>query len=782
MHNESNIPTTQDDDPLYFLHQLNPQQREAVTTIQGPLLVLAGAGSGKTRVLTYRIAYLLAKGVDPSKILALTFTNKAANEMKERVVTLTSSEQAKQLWMGTFHSIFLRILRLHAPLLHFTPTFSVYDTSASQTLLKRIVKELIPPECIEYYRPRVLLSRISLCKNNLLLPAAYAQQKELMQRDQSNQQGQFLTVYTQYQEQLKKLNSMDFDDILLNTLRLLRQHKEVLQLYRQQFQYLLVDEYQDTNQVQSFILRLLAQEHTNLCVVGDDAQSIYAFRGANLDHILKFTTFFPKVKTVKLTLNYRSYPPIVDAANRLIQYNERQIPKVCEPFQKDDDPDRVRYSRYFTAYEEATAVADDIAVKSLQYQLLPSQFAILYRTNAQSRLLENALRKRDIPYTIYGGLSFYDRQETTYLLSYFRSLVNPLDTQSLFHIINFPPRQIGDKTQMLLQEAVKHLKMPLWKIIEQAEKLPLPTSTKAKIIAFRSIMQPFLSQVNAKSAFEVAKAIYEKSGIKHYYEKDNTVEGESRLANLSELLNDIQEKESDMLETGATDVFTLAMYLDDAALQSPIDQEEDSEEPTVTLTTVHSAKGLEFDYVYVVGMVHGIFPSFRALNEPQGMEEERRLCYVAVTRAAKGLTLSLATQYSLMGRIQNFMPSPFLAEMNPNYSKNFYQDTAISFTPASSSYTSPSAPVSPTKVSSSLRNKTSIPRPTPPQGQFTIHPSEITPVEQLHLHDRVLHSRFGEGVIESLSGEGVNKKAVVQFTVMGKRTLMLHYAKLKKLT
>lgn len=760
------------------LKSLNPQQLEAVTTTEGPLLVIAGAGSGKTRVLTLRIAYLLSKGVNPYSILALTFTNKAAREMKDRIATMTTPKQAQTLWMGTFHSIFLRMLREHAQSIGYDSNFSIYDTNNSSTLLKRIIKEMVPKDSQDNYKH--ILARISLAKNKLILPTRYQEDPQIQAQDRVKWP---LTgaIYARYQQELLNAQAMDFDDILVNIYRLLQQHEEILTQFQKQFSYIMVDEYQDTNFVQSLIIRLLAAGHHNLCVVGDDAQSIYSFRGADLQHILKFPSFFPNVRTIKLTMNYRSLPTIVSAANRLIAHNQRQIPKECRAFEQNGGS--IRFFQHFSAMEEATSVAADIKELSLKKRLRPDQFAILYRTNAQSRLFEVALRGQDIPYRVYGGPSFFERKEIQDMLAYCKVLANPSDSVALLRIINFPPRQIGDKTLSTLSELAKAKDISLWNALESLEQLPmsLSQSAKASLWNFRTLMQKLISLVNSTSASEVILAIYKDSGLEAHYMKEDTVENESRRDNIHELIEDVKNFEDSLLETGEHELVTLNMYLDNVSLRTDLDQEDNAERGAVTLTTIHSAKGLEYDYVYVVGMAQEIFPSRRAMNERNGLEEERRLCYVAITRAAKGLVLAYASDYMREGRTQSFNPSQFLGEIDPQYAESLSKDTGLHNRIPRARMSQSFAQEGTRTATPRLRRLPNSPSAQSSPNTETYHLKERNTAYDFAVNDRVLHQKFGVGVIQKITGEGQDARAEVQFRVMGTKTLMLAYAKLKKL-
>ncbi|PIE83826.1 MAG: ATP-dependent DNA helicase [Bacteroidia bacterium] len=753
-----------------YIKSLNPAQREAVLTLEGPMLIVAGAGSGKTRVLTYRIAHMIEQGVRPWNILALTFTNKAAREMQTRIAGVVGQEVARSIWMNTFHSVFLRILRREAEHTDFTSSFSIYDTSTARTLLSRLIKE----DGLEgnAYKPAAIAARISMAKNQLIFPQTYCTDERIQLQDRMAKRPETGRIYERYMDALRKANAMDFDDILVRTYILFAHHPDVLEKYREQFKRILVDEYQDTNTVQDKILYQLAGAHQNLCVVGDDAQSIYAFRGAKIQNILGFPTLYPGVKTIKLETNYRSTASIVGAANQLIAHNPHQIPKSCVAATSGGEG--IQIKSCFTDITEAYTVAQDILRTALAEQSGYDQFAILYRTNTQSRQLEIALREKNIPYQIYAGKSFYERREIVDTLSYFRLVINPDDNEALLRVINVPARGIGATTLGHLEAAAKARGCSLWRLLETAEQegLPIRSGTLGALCRFRDAVAPFIGRALGEEALTVAQELLEAVDLKSAYSNETQAENQTRLDNIDELLSNIDEAAVSTVERGDAEMMTLAMFMDEVSLLSDTDVDEEADRRRVTLTTVHSSKGLEFDHVYIVGLEEGIFPSERSLREASGLEEERRLCYVAVTRAAKRLMLTHAAQRRAFGKTVQNAPSRFLSEIRPGYLQQLASEqrsTGLEGTSGGGGY----AP--------SIRPR-GINRPqpkAPPAHQ--IDPAAITPIDQLQAGDRVLHARFGRGHIEQLQGEGQDVKAIVQFDVSGTRTLLLKFAKLQKL-
>lgn len=782
-----------------YLGALNPEQREAVLTLQGPVLIVAGAGSGKTRVLTYRIAHFLQQGVSPYSILALTFTNKAAREMKERIQKVVDSDVAACLYMGTFHSIFMRILREEATVLGYQSNFTVYDTGASLALINRIVKEKNLDK--EIYKARDIFGIISRCKNDLILPADYLANTKYRELDVRSQRGRLGEVYQEYCQVMMQNNAMDFDDLLVNTYRLFNEHCDVLERFQGIFKYIMVDEFQDTNDVQNRILNLLAQRHHNLCVVGDDAQSIYAFRGARVQNILQFATLYPETKIVKLVTNYRSTSAIVNAANSLIRFNPHQIPKECKAAQGEGTSIKVLVPE--TDSEEALLVAKSIKDKTQRACEPYNHFAVLYRTSAQSRNLEAALRRYNIPYRVYGGMSFYTRKEIMDLMAYFNFVLNPSDNDTLARIINLPTRGIGDKAQSILfREAMKH-GSSVWNYIESLPRqdTELQKAAQSAICLFREMLCPFMAEVNTTKAYDFAEKLYRASGLQGIYELDASPEGEARIQNLRELFLAISDYVEEHSLVKPDETVTLGMFMEEAALLTDADQKDKENANSVTLTTIHSAKGLEFEHVYVVGLEEGLFPSQRSLNEENGLEEERRLCYVAVTRAAKTLTVSSCKSRRQFSAVPNMVkPSRFLPELlgknnfdaffkkrgAEGYEGSYAEESLVQFRrPVSQSSQSHLGELTPQRE----RRKVATGNISSRQSRSTISMPRsvseasvtVTPFTDFVLGDRVSHAQFGEGILRSLQGAGYDMRALIEFDDGSVRTLALKYAKLKKL-
>ena len=767
-----------------YLDHLNSSQRKAVEHISGPLMVIAGAGSGKTRVLTYRIVHLLKNGVDPFNILSLTFTNKAAKEMKERIEKIVGLD-AKNIWMGTFHSVFAKILRYEADKLGYPSNFTIYDTDDSKALLRRIIKEMNLDTDI--YKVNIVQSRISSFKNNLITVKAYNNNAELKTQDDSAHRPQMGAIYERYVKECFKSGAMDFDDLLLKTNELLFRHPDVLHKYQHRFQYVLVDEYQDTNHSQYLIVKALAALNENICVVGDDAQSIYSFRGANIRNILNFKSDYSDVKLIKLEQNYRSTKNIVNAANSVISKNNDQLEK--EVWTSNDLGDRIKVNRAMTDSDEAIIVASNILETKLTDQVTNDNFAILYRTNAQSRSMEEALRKRAIPYRIYGGLSFYQRKEVKDMMAYFRIASNPIDEEALRRIINYPKRGIGNSSIDRMTLAASEQEKTLWGIVENInfENTGLNAGSKAKVDNFAVLIKSFQVMVKEKDAFEVATYIAKQSGMLREMQIDKTPEGISRYENLQELLNGINEfvnqeneKPEDQRNT------SLAYYLEDIALLTDADKEVDDDGDHVSLMTIHQSKGLEFPYVYIVGLEENLFPSQMSMTSRADLEEERRLFYVALTRAEKRATLSYALTRYRWGNLIDCEPSRFIEEIDDKYlDANF-----INVKPA----------IKPNKKQSNTKYyKTNVPsrfnksrdkkdhtiqrsKPTfVPRNFKKINPNTQTRqyIDPSYTEGmKVEHDRFGIGVICKLEGKGANKKISVNFTDVGEKTLLAKFAKL----
>ena len=743
---------------MEFLDQLNTTQRAAVTATEGPSLIVAGAGSGKTRVLTYRIAYLLSQGVPAGNILALTFTNKAAREMKERIQKLVGTD-ARYLWMGTFHSICAKLLRHDAEKLGFTRDFTIYDTSDSKSVIKAICKERGLDEKI--YKPTVVLGRISMAKNNLISPSQYGQNRDLLQADREARLYDITTVYALYEARLKAANAMDFDDLLINMLRLMDQYPDVREQLQLMFRYVLVDEYQDTNYVQYLLVGRLAAPQDNICVVGDDAQSIYSFRGADIRNILNFRQQYPQAQLFKLERNYRSTRNIVNAANSLIHKNVHQIEKTV--FSEKEEGQPLRLNAYMDDRSEANGVAEMIAKAHTQYGY--DDIAILYRTNAQSRVFENELRKRNIPYRIYGGTSFYQRKEIKDALGYFRLAVNPRDNEALLRIVGFPGRGIGDTTMKKVSaHAIAH-HQPYLDVMRLPEEsgLDVAAATKKRLQAFALLMDQLAQLSEETDAYTFAEQTLRTTGVMTALAIDTTPEGIDRAQNVQELLNAIREFVAQRQEEGI-DFTPITDFLSEVSLQT--DQDENLSDTTerVTLMTVHAAKGLEFPVVFIGGMEENLFPS-QFCVKPSEIEEERRLLYVAITRAMERCYLSYARQRFRNGQMAFNSPSRFLNDIDRQY-LDLARPASSSSLPSLSSISSPSRMPSPARftrvVSSPLQGGS--------EGGF--HPG-----------DRVTHRVFGDGTIVRVYRDEVteNDKIEINFDTQGTKTLLLTHAKLEKI-
>lgn len=762
-----------------ILDKLNDNQRQAVEFCDGPSLVIAGAGSGKTRVLTYKIAYLLEQGLPPYYILALTFTNKASREMKSRIADLVGEKKARQLWMGTFHSIFSRILRAEAEKIGFTSNFTIFDSSDSASLLRLIVREMKLDDKV--YKANAVHNQISRAKNALITPEVYARNTEILDYDRASKRPQLFEIYRQYQSRLKAANSMDFDDLLLYTNILLRDNPDVLENYRNRFQYVLVDEYQDTNFSQHLIVKQLAEAHHRVCVVGDDAQSIYSFRGANIDNILKFKTTFPGTRVFKLEQNYRSTQNIVNAANSLIKKNKEQIYK--NVFSKNEEGEKIEVLSAFSDFEEGLIVANKIARMRYEEHAAFSDFAILYRTNAQSRIFEDSLRKKNIPYRIYGGMSFYQRKEIKDIISYFRLIVNPGDEEAFRRIVNYPARGIGNVTVGKIADCARLHNVSLWQVLSSPLEynLNVNAGTAKKLADFQQLIGALIVDNETLNAYDIAQNAIKNSGVMKEAYEDMTPEGMSRAQNIQELLNAINEFVADRQEQGEERI-ALTDFLAEVSLLTDQDTDKESESERVTLMTVHAAKGLEFDHVFVVGMEEDLFPSSMAKYEPKGLEEERRLFYVALTRAGKTCTITFARSRFKNGSINATRESQFLKDIDPSFltmEKNtllqgghqgatdgFWEqmrqkrEISASFTkPApTSNYSKPSrqVPVSRSAVSSIPLSKEA---------------------NELREGNVIEHERFGRGVVVSVEQSGGDKRAFVDFDSVGQKQLLLKYAK-----
>lgn len=767
-----------------YLKQLNESQREAVVYTDGPSLVVAGAGSGKTRVLTYKIAYLLKQGLPPQSILALTFTNKAAREMKERIASLTDERTARRLWMGTFHSIFSRILRSEAERIGYPSNFTIYDATDSKSLLRAIMKEMQLDDKV--YRPGMVQSRISNAKNALITYKAYEQNKELVQHDIDSKVPLLREIYKRYQNRCQQAGAMDFDDLLLQTNILFRDHPDVLEKYRCFFQFVLVDEYQDTNFAQHLIVQRLCEMHRRICVVGDDAQSIYSFRGANIDNILQFKNRYPGCRIFKLERNYRSTQNIVNAANSLIHKNTKQIQKTV--YSEKEEGSKVSVCSSYSDYEEGYAVAgriNDMRMRNYDY----ADFAILYRTNAQSRILEEALRKRGIPYKIYGGLSFYQRKEVKDVISYLRLIINPHDEEAFKRVLNYPARGIGDTTLNKLTAAATEHNVSLWTVLNDpiGYALPINSGTAKKLSDFRELITGFIERNVKLSAEEIAAAVVKESGIVSVLFQDRSVEGISKQENLQELLKGIAEFCEIRREEGAEHV-SLADFLSEVSLLTDQDNDKEEQANKVTMMTVHAAKGLEFRNVFVVGLEEDLFPSAMSKDNPRAVEEERRLFYVAITRAEENCVLTYARSRYRNGQSAMCSPSRFLKDIDTRYlsmSADSVAGGSFAATRRSPAFSTPfqqpkameeEAYVSP--VAQAVGRQARLTRMETASSSPAPSSASASDLSGLHVGAKVRHDRFGEGEVIAIEGEGGNAKATVSFVHFGQKQLLLKFARL----
>ncbi len=771
-----------------YLDQLNEAQKLAVLQKEGPMIIIAGAGSGKTRVLTYRIAHLVKNGIDPFNILSLTFTNKAAREMKKRISQVIGQSEAKNLWMGTFHSVFARILRSESEKLGFPSNFTIYDTQDSVRLITSIIKELQLEK--EKYKAKQVLGRISQFKNSLITVRAYFQNPELLEADKMSGRPKIGSIYKEYVDRCFKAGAMDFDDLLLRTNELLTRFPEVLAKYQDRFRYILVDEYQDTNHSQYLIVRALADRYQNICVVGDDSQSIYAFRGANIKNILNFQKDYDKVKIFKLEQNYRSSKNIVEAANSVIDKNKTKLDK--EIWTSNEEGAKIKVMRTFSEGDEGRFISSSIFENKMQKQLLNSDFTILYRTNAQSRAIEDALRKKNIKYRIYGGLSFYQRKEIKDTLAYLRLLVNSNDEEALKRVVNYPARGIGQTTVDKLVLAANHYKKSIFEILKNIHQIDLKINagTKQKLENFVNMIRSFQIEAQTKNAFEVAELVIKNTRIIKDIELEGTPEAVSRVENVQELLNGIKDfiEEQNQKSEDAS----LSYFLEDVALATDFDNEKD-DIPRVSLMTIHLAKGLEFPYVYIVGLEENLFPSAMSMNTRSEIEEERRLFYVALTRAEKQVYLSYAQSRYRWGKLIDCEPSRFLEEVDEKYldyitpkkseaqankfiNKNIFGETpkqTIRYKQA----------VSKSEIFKQKQHKIQVPK--------IVTPSNLKKVSNLNspntnLFDSKLisgniveHAKFGRGEVMQIEGAGNSKKAEIKFESGSTKKLLLQFAKLK---
>ena len=814
----SNFAAVMENERSTILEGLNSEQKRAVSCVDGPVLIVAGAGSGKTRVLTSRIAYILEKGCDPAQVLALTFTKKAASEMKERIALMVGEKRARRLCMGTFHSVFIRFLREFSESLGYPSTFTIYDTSDSVSAIKTCLKELQLDDKV--YKPKDVLSRISMAKNNLVTASAYRRNTTAIQNDAAAKKPRICDIYELYSAKCKQAGVMDFDDILLNMNILLRDNPVALESIAGRFRYIMVDEYQDTNFAQYLILKKLSQAHQNLCVVGDDSQSIYAFRGAKIENILNFKKDYPQHNIFRLEQNYRSTKVIVDAANSVIAKNTARIPKEC--YSMGDEGDRIRLIKAYTEQEEAVLIASAIANKiyadSAQYQ----DFAILYRTNAQSRSLEEALRKRNLPYMIYSGNSFFERAEVKDMMAYFKLAVNLNDDESFKRVVNKPARGIGDTSMAALAAAAVQHETSLFKaaFADDLETFGLKSPAVKKIREFCEMMSRLCLRVQKEDAYTVATALAMESGLLMFYKSDTSIEGQARTANVEELLNSvksyIEERHNEMfeemqaegeiaegVELTAADlpIVTLGDYLENVSLLSAVDVEEDENGSNkIALMTVHSSKGLEFPYVFVAGLEENIFPSGGWLATESEVEEERRLFYVAMTRAKKVLQLSFAQTRMRNGKHESNQPSRFVREIDPKYIENPITKEDIqsrsneddsSFRSwgggqrfsrtGTNTYGRSGAVVTQKRMPEPIRRTepTVVRRVQPVPARVADVDFEPTPILQLRAGQRIEHNRFGYGQIVEISGTPADLKAKIAFDDHGEKILILKYAKIR---
>ena len=796
-----------------LLNELNDMQREAVMYNDGPSLVIAGAGSGKTRVLTYKIAYLLEQGMKPWNILALTFTNKAAREMKDRVANLINYDSARQLFMGTFHSVFARILRIEAEHIGFGRDFTIYDEADSRSLLKNIIKGMALDD--KLYKPAAIHSRISMAKNNLVTAEAYAADRDAIQRDLKSNIGALWQIFQTYQARCRQANAMDFDDLLLNTFLLFRDNEEVKNKYARAFEYILVDEYQDTNFAQVSILNQISSHQGKICVVGDDYQSIYSFRGANIDNILSFREQHSQAKLFKLERNYRSTRKIVEAANSLMKHNRRQIPK--DVYSENDDGERVIYKPCYSDKEEAAVVASQIERIRQTEGGTYADFAILYRTNAQSRTFEEEFRRRDIPYRIYGGLSFYQRKEIKDAIAYFRLIINPHDEEAIRRVINYPARGIGAATIAKIASMAMENQTSFWDAIAHPEVIGLSGAIVAKLTAFRDMINEFIACKDEEDAFTLARKIIFSTGMEADIKQGREQEDIARQENLEALMAALQEFVETATEEGRTSQIYLENYLQEVALYSDLDKKDDNE-PRVTLMTIHAAKGLEFPTVFVVGLEENLFPSIMATHSMNQLEEERRLLYVAITRAERHCFLTNAKNRYQYGKPQFCTPSRFLRDIAPEFidgevEVNSFADQvewggygqSRSFSrwqnanPVGSQFkadprpkiTSPSEPETPidplssrTRARLAAERSSSFRRISSSDGGSSYQSAassknNIPRTDGLAVGKRIEHQRFGVGIVETLEGIGENARATIDFRNVGRKTLLLKFAKFR---
>lgn len=769
------------------MNELNEPQREAVLQKEGPMIIIAGAGSGKTRVLTYRIAHLMKEGVDPFNILALTFTNKAAREMKNRIAGVVGPSEAKNLWMGTFHSVFARILRSEGEKLGYPSNFTIYDTQDSVRLISSIIKEMQLEK--DKYKPKQVLGRISQFKNSLITVRAYYQNPEIIEADKVSGRPQLGSIYKEYVDRCFKAGAMDFDDLLLRTNELLTRFPEVLAKYQDRFRYILVDEYQDTNHSQYLIVRALADRYQNICVVGDDSQSIYAFRGANIQNILNFQKDYDDVKIFKLEQNYRSSGVIVQAANSVIEKNKTKLDK--EIWTSNQEGEKIKVMRTFSEGEEGRFVASSIFENKMQHQLPNNSFTVLYRTNAQSRAIEDALRKKNIKYKIYGGLSFYQRKEIKDTLAYLRLLINLSDEEALKRVINYPARGIGQTTLDRILIAANHYKISMFEVLTRLDELQIGINAgiRTKLQNFVNMIRGFQIQAASKNAFEVADMVVKQTRLIRDIESEGTPEAISRVENVQELMNGIKDFIEVQTEKGED--ASLAFFLEDVALATDFDQEKD-DVPRVSLMTIHLAKGLEFPYVYIVGLEENLFPSAMSMNTRSEIEEERRLFYVALTRAEKQVYLCYAQSRYRWGKLVDCEPSRFLEEIDEQYLdhvapkkepllNNKFLNKDIFGMPDENKIRF-KKPLQRKVEKKPQRNVSKAPPPAASKNLKKLSDAVGNPNlfdDQMVKGNIVEHAKFGRGEVVLLEGAGNSRKAEIKFESGDTKKLLLQFAKLK---
>lgn len=756
-----------------ILNDLNPVQQEAVKETEGPILVIAGAGSGKTRVLTYKVAYLLDRGIPARNILALTFTNKAAREMKDRIEKLINPDITRHLWMGTFHSLFARILRRESEAIGYTQNYTIYDSDDSRSLIRSIIHDLKLDD--QMYPPAEIQRRISMAKNQLITAEAYKSRSDWISADESSRRPEMANLYQTYARRCKNAGAMDFDDLLLNTHLLFTNHPDILKRYQEQFRYVLVDEYQDTNFVQYSIVSQIARVHHNICVVGDDSQSIYSFRGARIENILNFRSDYPEYKIFKLEQNYRSTQTIVEAANSLITKNQGRIPKTI--FSENESGEPVEIAQALTDQEEGFMVSNRILDLHLKYQVEFRDCAVLYRTHAQSRVIEEACRKLNIPYKIYGSISFYARKEIKDILAYFRLILNHRDDESLRRIINYPARGIGKTTLDRLSEAAEQAQVPLWFVLgDPMSYVPqFNRGTIEKLSHFRNTIEGFSQLADTVDAYELAMKVMQGTGILEEYRFDRTPEGLSKFENIQELVNGIREfVDQGNQESENGDLNGMDFFLQNVSLLTDQDTDKPEDRNKVSLMTVHSAKGLEFGYVFITGLEEDLFPSQFSTGTAREIEEERRLFYVAITRAMKMVMITHAKTRYRWGNLADCRPSRFLREIDPKFIRyrGNQQRVSVQALDEEEAHTAPEPIRPPLRRIIPVRNTS----PAPAREDPNFEPDNPDLIQS---GMSVIHPRFGNGKVLQIEGEGNSRKATVFFKDSGNKQLLLKFARLK---